>query len=498
MLPSQRDAKAASEYLKSLSSWLELDYFRRPRRLKRIRRFATWSVLLLATALIAGLTWLPGNRQIYQADSVSTAHALFNEDCQACHDARFGTAKRLLSGDNTVRSVTDEACLRCHAGDVHHVRQVGKTACVSCHHEHQGLKAMARVADSHCTSCHADLKSHTDTTKPGDADRAFRDVATFLGGPSPHPPFFLSDNPQDEGTIRFNHQAHMNPKGLPLAGTLERKNLRCTDCHQTDDAGRYMKPISYQLHCRDCHPLNVRISGSITELAAKEEADRFRNEPAAHPNGPREGPETVRAILRDRFIRFARQFPSVQYERPQSARPHPLPGRSKSAPTTIANGNGTGRSSGPEWAEQQLSEASRLLFEGAGGCRYCHRVAAEPSPETDQLPQFELPQIKSRWFPHSVFSHERHRSLDCRQCHAQSAESRLTSDVLMPTIQSCQQCHNGKTQGARTDCVECHAYHAPHETRDSPRDLAIQDFLKGLGGAAPASAHPLPPSSKTP
>ncbi len=73
MLPSQRDAKAASEYLKSLSSWLELDYFRRPRRLERIRRFATWSVLLLATALIAGLTWLPGNRQIYQADSVSTA-----------------------------------------------------------------------------------------------------------------------------------------------------------------------------------------------------------------------------------------------------------------------------------------------------------------------------------------------------------------------------------------------------------------------------------------
>ncbi|AGA29124.1 cytochrome c3 family protein [Singulisphaera acidiphila] len=483
MLPSQRDAKAASEYLKSLSSWLELDYFRRPRRLKRIRGLVTWTVLIGSTALIAALTWLPGNRQIYQAASVSTAHALFNEDCQACHDAKFGTAKRLLSGDNAVRSVTDEACLRCHAGDTHHMRQVGKTACVGCHHEHQGLKAMARVSDGHCTSCHANLESHTDTTKPGDADRPFRDVSTFMGGPRPHPPFFLSEHPKDEGTIRFNHQAHMNPKGLPVAGSLDRKTLRCTDCHQTDDAGRYMKPIHYQTHCRDCHPLNVQITGTITELAANEEADRFRNEPAAHPNGPQEGAETVRAIIRDRFIRFAQQFPSVQTERTRAERAHPLPGRPK--PASDANGR-----SGADWAELQLSEASRLLFEGAGGCRYCHRVAAESSPETHQLPRFELPQIKSRWFPHSVFSHERHRSLDCRQCHAQSAESRLTSDVLMPTIQSCQQCHNGKTQGARTDCVECHAYHAPHENRDSPRDLAIEDFLRGQGAPAPAKAHP--------
>ncbi len=491
MLPSQRDAKSASEYPKSLSTWLELDYFRRPRRLKRVRGLVTWTVLLVSTALIAALTWLPGNRQIYQAASVSTAHALFNEDCQACHDATFGTAKRLLSGDNAVRSVTDEACLRCHAGDVHHARQVGKTACVGCHHEHQGLKAMARVEDGHCTSCHADLKSHTDTTKPGDADRPFRDVSTFLGGARPHPPFFLSDNPQDEGTIRFNHQAHMNPKGLLVAGSLERKTLRCTDCHQTDDAGRYMRPINYPTHCRECHPLNVQVSGSITELAAREEADRFRNEPAAHPTGPREGPETVRAIVRDRFIRFAQQFPSVHHERTRSERAHPLPGRPK--PASPANGR-----SGADWAEQQLGEASRLLFEGAGGCRYCHRVAAESSPETDRLPRFELPQINSRWFPHSVFSHERHRSLDCRQCHAQSAESRLTSDVLMPTLQSCQQCHNGKTQGARTDCVECHAYHAPHEIRDSPRDLTIQDFLRGQGIPASAKAHPLLPSPKNP
>ncbi|SIN78394.1 hypothetical protein SAMN05444166_0827 [Singulisphaera sp. GP187] len=283
----------------------------------------------------------------------------------------------------------------------------------------------------------------------------------------------------------------MNPKGLLVAGSLDRKTLRCTDCHQTDDAGRYMRPINYPTHCRECHPLNVRVFGTINELAASEAADQFRNEPAAHPNGPREGPDTVRAILRDRFLQFVEQFPSVHSERTRSEKGQPLPGRPK--PTAAPNGR-----SAADWAEQQLSEASRLLFEGAGGCRYCHRVTAESSPETDQLPRFALPKINSRWFPHSVFSHERHRSLDCRQCHAQSAESRLTSDVLMPTIQSCQQCHNGKTQGARTDCVECHAYHAPHESRDSPRDLTIQDFLRGQGAPTPDKAHPLPPLIQTP
>lgn len=474
MLPSQRDAKSASEYPKSLSSWLELDYFRRPRRLKRVRGLVIWTALIVTTVLIVALTWLPGNRRIYQAASVSTAHAIFNEDCEACHNASFGTAKRLLSGDDALRSVTDEACLRCHAGDTHHARQIGKSSCVQCHHEHRGLIDMARVEDSHCTSCHADLKSHTDTTKPGDADRAFRDVTAFLGGDRPHPKFFLSDNPQDEGTIRFNHQAHMNPEGLVVAGSLERKNLSCTDCHQTDAAGRYMQPIQYQTHCRDCHPLNVQVFGAINELAAREEADRFREIPAPHPAVPEEGLETVRAVIRDRFLQFARQYPSVHAERSRSEPSRPLPGRRPATTTSIER-------SRADWAEQQLGETTRLLFEGAGGCRYCHSVAQESTPEPYQPPRFEPPRIPSRWFPHSIFSHERHRSLDCLQCHERSAKSRLTSDVLMPTIESCQKCHNGKVQGARTDCVECHAYHAPHETRDSPRDLAIEDFLRGHG-----------------
>src|SRR5829696_4970614 len=137
MLPSQRDARSSSAYPKTLASWLELDYFRRPRPLRRVRSQVTKLVLLGCALLVAGVSLLPGSRRIYQAAPVSSAHALFNDDCEACHTARFATATRLVRGDDAVRSVSDEACLRCHAGEVHHSRQATTPSCAACHREHR-------------------------------------------------------------------------------------------------------------------------------------------------------------------------------------------------------------------------------------------------------------------------------------------------------------------------------------------------------------------------
>ena len=66
---------------------------------------------------------------------------------------------------------------------------------------------------------------------------------------------------------------------------------------------------------------------------------------------------------------------------------------------------------------------------------------------------------RDRWFPYAKFSHESHRLLDCQSCHNGAAESTKTSDVLMPSIDACKQCHNRTTAGVRSDCLECHQYH---------------------------------------
>ena len=47
-----------------------------------------------------------------------------------------------------------------------------------------------------------------------------------------------------------------------------------------------------------------------------------------------------------------------------------------------------------------------------------------------------------RWLPRAHFSHAKHETVaSCRECHVAAQASRLTSDVLIPTKESCVRCH---------------------------------------------------------
>src|SRR5262249_39637664 len=104
----------------------------------------------------------------------------------------------------------------------------------------------------------------------------------------------------------------------------------------------------------------------------------------------------------------------------------------------------------------------------------------------------------TRWLPHSVFSHDSHRPLQCLECHPGVPESRLTSDVLMPAIESCRKCHTGTERGARSDCVECHTYHPAPARREASHDLAIEAFLRGLGRHPSAKVRTREPAQARP
>jgi hypothetical protein len=77
--------------------------------------------------------------------------------------------------------------------------------------------------------------------------------------------------------------------------------------------------------------------------------------------------------------------------------------------------------------------------------------------------------------PHSRFRHDSHRMLSCVECHAATTSHR-TSDILMPAIHSCKQCHNAQA-GARTDCYACHRYHNPATERGFNGKWTIATFL---------------------
>src|SRR5262245_30726542 len=101
---------------KDLPQWIELDYYRRARPLRRWRRLLTWAVFLSCAAAVVAATFLTRASRLVQAGPVSSAHAMFNDDCGQCHQERFQTAKKLLPGNADVHAVPDQACTRCHTG----------------------------------------------------------------------------------------------------------------------------------------------------------------------------------------------------------------------------------------------------------------------------------------------------------------------------------------------------------------------------------------------
>src|SRR5262249_28397852 len=104
---------------------------------------------------------------------------------------------------------------------------------------------------------------------------------------------------EDPGKVHFNHASHM---GLTNADGKQR--LDCASCHQPDDTGRYMRPVNYQSHCKECHPLAVQPRGTVEERALADAGAAFAKDPAPHTT-----PATVRAVLRDRLWQFVNEHP---------------------------------------------------------------------------------------------------------------------------------------------------------------------------------------------
>src|SRR5437016_2091581 len=73
---------------KTLSDWLQLDAFKRPRRLRLLHKRFAWLAFVVSVAALAWTFW-PSNRWVYQAGPVSRSHLPFDKDCRTCHLESF-------------------------------------------------------------------------------------------------------------------------------------------------------------------------------------------------------------------------------------------------------------------------------------------------------------------------------------------------------------------------------------------------------------------------
>jgi hypothetical protein len=478
---------------KAFADWYESDYFRRPRRPWVLTATVLGAILVAGAGVALTFAW-PGGRAAYQAGPLSDPHAFLADNCAACHTGTFVTAARLLPGHGDDRATPDAACLQCHKAGVHHPNQtqfVGATGpagqsaanCAGCHHEHNGGASIARLSDAHCTACHADLQTANDPPQFADRIKSFDDGHPAFGA-------WRGKELPDPGTLKFNHKTHLDlAAGFDAAPTgrnawmgdaMKRlHDLSCTACHEPDNDRRYVRSVSYDRHCAACHPLTVPAG-----------------DPTARLHHPQRGEtaQVVRAELLERFWKQAvGQNPAAG---PPTIRPdvlnRPLSAEDKERIQKQARQEET-RQFDP--AGYVLTTLERPQFQLKSGCAYCHEETTTPETRPDGLPVYKSPGLRDRWkdvkfpherfgteghrtaaeqtardrwFPYAKFSHESHRMLDCNGCHTPAAASTMTADVLMPTIDVCQKCHNHTTAGVRSDCLECHNY---HDRGSEPRGL---------------------------
>ena len=442
---------------KKLAQRIDMNYFKRPHALRR------WRFLLSVAMLALAILWLAWygvrrDRQLYSAGNLSSAHAVLTKQCAACHVSQVWYFSEKAS---------DQKCLVCHDGPVHHGTQTFTPSCSSCHVDHRGPVRLAETSDAACTQCHANLATR------GSPVHFVRNISAF----NQNHPEFAAVRGRDGGTIRMNHYLHLQPN---LLGPNGRVQMTCMDCHRSDaDTNRpwrfgdshnragasppvttdtrkpdpfapapsraYMAAPAYVRACANCHSLQFdkRIAESVPH-STPEEIHKFivaklQAYIAAHPAE----------------VRVPRDPSRVLPEKPVTAEFRVLtPG---------------------QWVTERTSDAEQLLWRKT--CRQCHTLTFSNDNENPGLPKIEPSNITVRFLPHAKFDHSKHGLVACTACHAGATTSQQNSDLLLPGIATCQKCHHEGTAAAESRCFECHTYHDPAHHQPAHSNFSLPDLL---------------------
>ncbi|MBA3963782.1 MAG: hypothetical protein H0X40_18035 [Chthoniobacterales bacterium] len=447
-----------------------LDLYKKVQPWRLSRFLASFFALSLGIAAIIAFQ-KRGTEKFFNPGKLSRAHTSLADGCASCHGHPMDADQlRQVNFQKTLHdrlhngvefAPIDQHCASCHyeisqrTYTFHEPNVIRDRSCSVCHQEHRGAETMRIVASAQCASCHDDVGTMTASADKGrgldwknfhrhphppqqvvfDLPRPpagyTQTFAAFWDG---HPQFQLKREPvRDFDMLKFNHQRHFEAD-IPLVGG---QRLACTFCHQPDTEGRYNNArITFAAQCQVCHSLQldpknpeltlphgstVAVHGFLHDLPARY-ADLALQKGITRPNEIRTFVTQQMLQLRER-VRSGEDFENQIFfvADPYKLRP------------------GT---------ESRV----RASFYG---CALCHEVR----PVANGAPSIPKPVFVDRWMPQAKFNHGAHTMVKCDDCH-HATRSSLTSDVLMPGIESCVRCHSPQGKVVAS-CITCHSYHAP-------------------------------------
>ncbi|ODU31750.1 MAG: hypothetical protein BGP24_18820 [Lysobacterales bacterium 69-70] len=413
------------------------------------KRAPSWILFLLvlgfglllpaATHFVPGLGKLLGHAGLpttasWNPGPLDAAHRFFGDDCKQCHQTPFLT-------------VRDTACTSCHTQMAAHadparfnLPQLGEARCGSCHQDHLGLNGMVNTDQKLCANCHTDLKTRTQNASELPDARDFgkthpefrvRLPAWDTNGRFAPQLTTLTAGLKENSGLKFNHAKHLEPN---LNAPSGRRTLTCASCHQPDAGGLAMKPVDFESMCHDCHTLGF---------------DTF----APDRQVPHAKVAEVVYMLDDYYARRALEGGYTEASAPGFVQQRRRPGEAPlSQQQTIE---------ALSWARDKSRQVADSVFTGRA-CVTCHTVtrpnAAGSTPGTGW--QIAPVRVSGIWYGEAKFTHAKHSTMDCKDCH-KAAESKSASDLLIPDIANCRQCHAGANGGSKvaSTCVDCHRYH---------------------------------------
>jgi hypothetical protein len=381
-------------------------------------------------AILPGMPLVP-SQDAWQSGDLQDAHHFFGSDCTQCHEKPF-------------RWVRDESCAKCHAGTPAHadpvkfnLPELGEARCAHCHRDHNGSDGLIVRDQELCSDCHEGLKERTGGASllanvadfgldhpqfkvdlpAWSAEGKYTPVRTLLGTPGL----------QERSGLKFPHDKHMNPKGIK--SPTGEKVLDCDSCHRPEPGGAGMQPVDFETMCQACHALTF----DVTEPG--------RQVPHAKV------PEII-YMLDEFYARRALEGGVSDVTSPAIVQQRRRPGQALTRQEQFE---------ALAWAREKARRTAETLFTGSA-CTVCHAVS--PGREAGDPWRVAPVRVAGVWYAKADFTHGSHTTMACADCH-DAATSKASTDLLIPGIDNCQQCHAGEKARDKvpTTCIGCHGYH---------------------------------------